>query len=238
MKNPEQLYSSINGGDNPSQRKFLITKAIFNEHGYYRNDKNFEEFLDKLGEERERLEDFAYFYYYICQPYAGHEEIREELRLVGITSLIEGMMQEVEYKDFFVWFESTYDTVAIENYKETKEKYLEQFGATRKIKTYFEKYILEDDKESLFEYIKPFKKSVGEFVRFVSIGEIAVFLYNMRSEFVHRVKMHYLCPEGCHLACICVGGEGYKVNINIKEFMQIFERSFILFWQKQANPNL
>lgn len=238
MKNHSQLLSFSSKNINHSQISFLIIKEIFSENNYCKYEVNLKKFLDKLGEEKQkRLEKFAYFYYYICQPYASHNDVREELRLIGITSLIEGMMQEVEHKDFFQWFESTYKDNKIEDYSKTKEEYLKQFGAISKIKAYFENYILEEDKKSLLECIKPFKNNSG-FVQVDSIIKIATFLYSMRSEFVHEARMCCLCPENCHLACICVNGKPYEVNIRIEEFMEIFERSFILFWKKQAKQKL
>jgi len=228
MKTLEELFSGDRSNINRSELYLLILKKIFNKDEPY-----LKEILDKLGDKKGKLEKFAHFYYYICQPYANDGNVREELRLIGITSLIEGMMQEIEYKDFFQWFESTYKVNKIEDYLKIKEEYLEQFGATRRIKSYFESYILEGDRDSLLECIKPFTNQNG-FVRFNSIDKIAQFLYSMRSEFVHIARMHSLCPEDCHLAAICVHGKPYKVNIKISEFMKIFERSFINFWEKKA----
>lgn len=228
MKTPEELFPSNQSNIDRSELYLLILKEIFN-----KDERYLKELLDKLGDKKEKLEKFAHFYYFICQPYANYDDVREELRLIGITSLIEGMMQGMEYKGFFQWFESTYKVNKIEDYLKIKKEYLEQFGATRKIKYYFENYILEDDRESLLECIKPFTNQNG-FVRFNSIDKIAEFLYSMRSEFVHIARMHSLCPEDCHLAAICVDGKPYKVNIRISEFMKIFERSFINFWEKKA----
>jgi len=235
MKTPKELFSCDRSNINRSELYLLILREIFNEDEPY-----LKELLDKLGDKKEKLEKSAHFYYYICQPYANNNDVREELRLVGITSLIEGMMQGIEYKDFFQWFESIYKVNKIEDYSKIKEEYLEQFGATRRIKSYFKNYILGDDKKSLLECIKLFTNRNG-FVRFNSIDKIAQFLYSMRSEFVHIARMHSLCPEDCHLAAIYVGGKSYKVNIKISEFMKIFERSFINFWEKKAgiiNQNL
>ncbi|MBU4369344.1 hypothetical protein KKG58_01110 [Patescibacteria group bacterium] len=233
MKDPKELFSS-GESKNLSQIKYLITKELFNSNNCYKNNKDFEDFINKLeAKEIKKLEALAHFYYFICQPYKNSEDIREELRLVAITSLVEGMMQEVEYKDFFSWFQSIYGQITkIENYSKIKEEYLATFGSTRKIKTYFEKYILEDDKETLLECIKPFRDN-KKFIKFDSIEKIAQFLYNMRCEFVHEARMKYLCPEGCHVSCIIVKRKPYKINIGIREFMKIFERSFIEFWQKQ-----
>jgi len=233
MKEPNQLFPS-GENKNLSRIKYLITKELFNSNNCYENNKDFEDFINKLEEKKlKKLEVLAHFYYFVCQPYKNSEDIREELRLVAITSLIEGMMQEVEYKDFFTWFESTYKkTNKIENYLKIKEEYLNKFGATRKIKTYFEKYISEDDKETLLKCIKPFKAN-KKFMKFDSIEKIAQFLYKMRSEFVHEARMKYLCPEGCYVSCIIVKRKPYEINIGIREFIKIFERSFIEFWKKQ-----
>ncbi len=229
MKNPQQIGLK---GRTLREIKYLISKEIFNDNGYYKDNKDFDIFFNKLGEKTKQLEIFSHFYYFICQPYKN-DEIRDELRLVGITSLIEGMMQKVEFKDFFQWFESDYKGVnEIKDYNKIKEEYLNKFGATKKVKFYFEKYVLEEDKENLFKCIKPFKNN-KVFKTFDSIQKIASFLYKMRSDFVHKARMKCLCPKGCSVACIVVNKKPYKVNIGMQEFMKIFERSFIAFWQKQ-----
>lgn len=234
MKNPEQLNLFSGKSKNLSQIKYLITEEIFKDNGHYKDNDDFGKFFNRLEERRKQLGIFSHFYYFICQPYKDNKDVREELRLVAITSLIEGMMQETEFKDFFQWLESSYKGInRIEDYEKIKEEYLNKFGATRKVKSYFEKYVLKDDKEILFECIKPFRYNKN-FIKFDSIEKIAQFLYNMRCEFVHEARMKCLCPEDCGVACIAVKKKPYKVNIGIQEFMKIFERSFIAFWQKRA----
>lgn len=233
MKDPKQLFHSDNKNINLLQMKYLIAKEIFNDNNYYKNDDDFKNFFNKLERKEKQLGNFAHFYYFICQPYKNNEDIREELRLVAITSLIEGMMQEVKFKDFFTWFESTHKGVnKIEDYSKTREEYLNEFGATRRIKAYFEKYISEDDKEILLRCIGLFKNSEG-FIKFNSIGEVAIFLYKMRCDFVHEARMRCLCPEGFSFAGIVVKQEAYKVKIKMRDFIKMFERSFIAFWQEQ-----
>lgn len=234
MKTPEELISPEKEF-NKADQLFAILKEIFD-----KDDDDLNIFLDKLGiENKKKLEEFSHFYYFICQPFEDDENfIREELKLIGITSLVEGMMQEVEYQDFFQWFESTYKkSNQIEDYQQIKKEYFIKFGATKKIKNYFDKYIIEADKEDLIEYIMPFSNSEG-FSKVKSINEIAGILYSMRSEFVHEAKMCHLCPEGCSFLATCIKKRPYKIEITMKKFMDIFKKSFVKFWEEQANLSI
>jgi hypothetical protein len=138
---------------NPPFSKYI--ERVFAENG-----ADFEKIQQSLKmEDKNRLLVNAHFYYYICLPDKNEEEVRSEMRIVGITSLIEAMMPEVEFKDFFQYFESTYKGKDnIESFKEIKEEYLSKHGASRKIRAYFDKFVTPEDKENFCDGIEKYNK--------------------------------------------------------------------------------
>lgn len=107
--------------------------------------------------EKDRLAVQAHFYYFICKP--DQSDVREELRIVGITSLIEAMMQEVKYKGPFEYFESEYrDQNSIGDFKAFKAEYLAKYGAAKKVREYFDKYLSGNDKKILLASIKVYNE--------------------------------------------------------------------------------
>jgi hypothetical protein len=177
----------------------------------------------------------GHFYYFICQPYIDNNDVRDELVLVGITSLMEAMMEYEcgrPYKDFFSWYESEYrktKEIFVDNFENIKMEYLKLYGLTNKIRDYFAKYILEEDRLLLLENIRVWNNNENDFILLKSIEEMAGLLYNMRSKFVHSARMVSLCPYGCRTACISVGHNIYDMKITVKEYKKIFERSFVYF---------
>ena len=233
MKSPQQLFKGAEK-KNGIERRLLIAREIFIKQSYCKENSEWENFLKVLnGDNKKRLGVLSHFYYFICRPFSQPDEIRDELRIVAITSLMEEMMSEEEYKTFFEWFESIYrGTNVISDYRKIKEEYLDGFGLTKKVKSYFENYITDKDKKLLLSDIKVFKN--GKFSVFDDIDKIATFLYGMRSEFVHSAKMITLRPPGVSFATIVSGKKCFLFKISIGQFLSIFERSFVNYWAKKS----
>ena len=210
--------------EEPQFRDFM--KKIFIESGV-----DYDKWVNLLtNSQKEKIEEYTHFYYFICES-----ETREEFRLIGMNSLIETLMQEVEFKDVFNYFESEYkDTNIIKDYQNFKKEYLEKFGAAKKIKEYFRKYITEEDQKDLFSNVEVFKGNKddvnGKYAPLENVDQFASFLYQMRSEFVHQAKMCNFCPSHCEAAVMEVGDKYYFTDLNINSIMKIFERSYVKYW--------
>ena len=228
MKEPQELFCQ-DGLDKFETTARHIFECV---DGSYRDDNKWSKLYRYAGKKLGRL---SHFYYFICQPYIDNDDVRDELVLVGITSLIEAMMEYEcgrQYKDFLSWYESEYrktKEIFVDNFENIKTEYLKLYGLTNKIRDYFAKYILEEDRLLLLENIRVWNNNENDFILLKSIEEMAGLLYNMRSKFVHSARMVSLCPYGCHTACIPVDHNIYDMKITVKEYKKVFERSFVYF---------
>lgn len=183
------------------------------------------------------MQIYTHFYFYVCSP--EDNSVREELKIVGITSLIEAMMGSSGYKDMFGYIEEERlnkgNAVHIEDYKKFKEVYFQRYGATKRIKEYFNIYIDKADCAQVLDSIEKFSKSGTSKGKFTSVDELADFLYQMRSDFVHKAKMVFLCPGYSLMAVEKIGDSYFILDVNLKKIQDIFEKSFVLFWKKKGN---
>lgn len=190
--------------------------------------------LDSTNRIRDRLRTYGHFYYFICLP--EETDIREEMRLIGITSLIEAMMGDVEYKDIFSYFKSEFPNKnSIDDFKKLKGDYLEKYGATRRIVKYFELYISKDTITPILSKIRVWNKEMSELESVGSISTFAKFLYQMRSDFVHKADMQSFCDPKHFAALVSVGGNAYDIRFNVKEVMKMFEESFVIYWVNKVD---
>ena len=198
------------------------------------NNSDFDKILNKLNPEmKNKLQIYSHFYYFICRP--DKQEKREELSLIGVTSLIEAMMAEIEYRGIFEYFESEFpDTNKIKDVKKFKEDYFSKYGTNKKIISYFEKYISKDDAAEVIKGIKVYSAQTDNFKSLKDLNELAKLLYQMRNDFVHRAEMRNFCPKNVDFALLKVGKEYYDVFINIDSILRIFERSFVEYWKEKA----
>jgi hypothetical protein len=246
MKTPKELFSQ----NKRKLSKFeLIAFHIFECNKRIYSDFNeWKEFYNGLNEEaKEELGKFSHFYYFICKPYMNfrNDDIsgnREELSIVGITSLMEVMMEleGYEYKTFFEWYESmdNKEKSITKDYEELKKGYSDRYGAAKKVRRYFDKYIIdEDDKRSLLDSIERYSERREKFVKFKDIKGIANVLYDIRSNFVHNAKMGYLCPPQARISFLIIGEKPYKVRMHLETLMKIFENSFIHYWEEKSKTN-
>lgn len=208
---------------------------------FKRNDVDYYNIIKTMTElQRKSIEEYTHFYYFICEPHKV--DTREELRLVGITSLIEALMQKIGYKDVFSFFESEYKGLnVISDYQSFKKEYLEKFGATKKVREYFKRYVSEENQKILLLQVAVFNCKVdsaeGKYEPMQSIEELADFLYKMRSEFVHQARMRSLCPNGCVFEEVFVGEKHYLLDLRIDGVMKIFERSYVNYWLDQVGSS-
>jgi hypothetical protein len=210
----------------------------FSRELFHNNGENFNSLTKALDEANsKKLQEITHFYYFICSP--EDKEVRDELIIIGITSIMEALMQNPKYMDIFSYFKSVYPRQnRIDDFEEFKKDYLNKYGATRKVKSYINIYLSKKDKEDLISSIDIWDNSKTRFNKLKSIDEFSELLYRMRSEFVHEAKMEHLNLDGCHFSVTVVGKYVLKIKINIREFKEIFERSFVKYWSERPNSDL
>ncbi len=211
-----------------SDAALIVARDLFG--GRFRNDKKWDEFIKMLGEkETKKMSDLVWFYYHLSKPYTDPGPIRDELRLITITSVIEALMSDHDYKDFLDWYRDKYKKNSIEDLKKAETEYLAEFGATSKVRLFFDTYFTQEEKNDLLEDIKPYPKPMDR-----NIKDVAKFFYDMRSEFVHSAQMSGFCPPEYILAGVVVKRKPYTVTLEVEGFMDTFEAAFARYWLKKA----
>jgi len=119
--------------------------------------------------------------------------------LILLFSLIEGMMEEKEYKNCVEYLkieEKKYkNCIRIINIKklfgEMIEEYEENYGIVKSVKKFFEKYVRDKDKEFILTVYKDGKKE--------TINAIINDIYDMRSDFIHSCGFEALSRDDVEL---------------------------------------
>lgn len=197
------------------------------------NTKIHDSFPDNV-EEREKLAISSHFYYYICTPHKNIKDgPREELQIVGMTSLIESLMNENKYLDAFEYFNNEYPKQnEIKDFKKFRNDYLIKYGCTNKIVKYFNEYFDKNEVNDILSKIEIWSTQNNRHSKLDSIESLAKLLYQMRSDFVHNADMRGFCPEHCESALVYVGKKYYSIRgVNIKTILNIFEKSFVRYWK-------
>lgn len=238
MKNHNELLEDYEKHKDKMEWEIFIAWNLFKKNNKFNTLDEWTNFLIKLNETQiKKMSKNSHFYYFLALPLPDIDDnkIRDEFRLVTIISIMEDLVSEIAYKDFFSWYESNHNLNEWKNYSEIKENYLSKFGATRKFKSYIELYFDNNDIENCLKSIEKWHEDKKSFIELKSIDDLANFFYNMRSEFVHEARMQtFNRPE--HLfAGVFVKGKHYCTKLEINNFLDIFERSFINFWVKKTN---
>ena len=189
--------------------------------------------------ERDRMATYSHFYYFICTPERTEPEAnstREELQIVGMTSLIEAMMEDVEYMDVFAYFKSEFkDKNTIEDFRAFEADYLGKYGATKKIVNYFDKYISKEDAIEVVDEIRVWSDQSRRFESLGDLERLARLLYQMRNDFVHKARMQSFCPTNISSSSTMIGHKIYNIRVDVGSVLRIFEKSFVNYWQKKYN---
>ncbi len=96
----------------------------------------------------------------------------------------------------------------------------------------------ESEVKILLEKIRYHDSASHEDKQFENSIQLAKFLYQMRSDFVHKALMQNLCDEKYFTAGISVGGKAYMVKFSSSELMRVYEKSFVIFWEKHTIGDL
>ena len=216
----------------------LIARDLFLSRGAFVPPGEWEKYLSSLGETKKRLlGDFIYFYYYTVRPWennGGPNTVRDESRIVAITSIMEKLMSTEEHLDFFAWFGRKYNGQnTIQDLRIEKELYQADFGVHRKFREYMRSYVIDSNRNDLLLGIEIFDGK--DFRALNDIDEAAKVLYSMRSNFVHNAKMATFASSGSmYPLTTVIGSTAYRFLMDIGYYMYIFEKSFIKYWREQV----
>lgn len=227
------------------QIKLYIAKNIFNEHGYFLTDNDWDNFVQKLDEDsKDKLAKLSHFYYFLFRKEVSKTSVRNELILVTITSIIEAMMSEIKFIDFHSWFASKKSKAFIdEANKQTDlkksldylwDEYIKRFGASKKIHVFFNNYLSKEDVKILLRSIKKWDNVKEDFVEFENIPSLSKVLYQMRSDFVHEAKMRNFCENDSMGYLIMIGKKCYDLKLTRNDFIKIFEKCFINYFSEKV----
>ncbi len=206
-----------------------IVRAIFrNVHVTFFKDVVWLEYWGSISDDNKRkLEKICHFYYYMCLPFEESFIVPDAKRLVFTASILESLMSDVEFKDFYQFLKMK-KVVNERNLKELHEEYLDQFGCNRKFRSYFETYFVEKDLRWLCCVIRRFRN--GEFRSLGTVSELSTFFYSLRSEVVHSANIRIISNELLGSIELKLQGKHYKIDLDIYEYLKSFERSLVKFF--------
>lgn len=220
MINPSSEY--------PTPEYLTATREIFKK---YKEDYGLiKQRLD--AKEKDRLSVYSHFYYYMCAPHK--KDTRQELQIIAMTSLIEALMNNHDFKDVFEYFDTEFKKTKeqkniIDDVESFKKGYYAKYGATKKIVAYFELYPPSKEREqAILNGVYEKQKKEKSWKPLENLEEFAKLLYQMRSDFVHKAMM----PNFGTTAKI--GESGYRLSIGISAILEAFEESFVTYWKKKA----
>jgi hypothetical protein len=206
----------------------LVTRDFFCRFfNKFFKDEAWIEFISKFDKNQLReLEDLVWFYYHLVHPYEP-KDTADELKLITIISIIEKLMSKEKFQTFPTWYRKKYTKNSIDDLAKAESEYLESFGATKKFREYLETYLDDSGESSLTGSIE----IVGQ-DKELTLREIANLFYDMRSKFVHSAEMTIFCSPNAILSSFESGGKVYSTMLESEELMDVFEKSFVMYWYK------
>lgn len=208
---------------------------LFRERGAVQEKDQLIKFLQQLGKRKERLLDYVYFYYHIARPDIQEENaVREELKLIAVTSVIESMMNDVHggYKAFPEWYKKVKSTTFVPDIDKAFDEYNDFHGAVRNFKRFFQEFLDTKQQAELCTLIQKVDSEGLE--KMESIEKLAGLLYDMRSEFVHDAQMTSFCAPNVIFSGMAVKGKAYLSTLQINELLKFFEKGFVRYWERAA----
>ncbi len=214
---------------------------VYAEKMFEKYDSNFFDIKNKLDKQNyNNIEKFLHFYYHICS--FDQKDWREEFKLIGIVSLIEALMSlDTPYTDIFQYLNSHKNTkkenniLTVQNFSQVKDEYYQLHGCVRKVKEYFSFYFDKNEIENFYKSIEKFDEKNNVWTTFNNLEQFCIFIYEMRSDFVHKAHMVSFCPIEAISLTQKIGGKYYVNEGHFDEFLHIFEKSFVKFWEKKIS---
>jgi uncharacterized protein YktA (UPF0223 family) len=172
------------------------------------------------------------------------EYIASTLKYIAIFSLIEGLYSNKEYIDFFRFLTKRSNQIQFpiseEQLKNHYDNYKKQYGAIRRAVAFFKqiedlydsrlkgkvKFLKDDTRLPL---PRSFPLSEIDKQQGLTIDEFAKFLYDIRSEFVHRANLILAISNGTFLSF--KKRKRYLCQMNMDELMCVFEKGLLKFFE-------
>lgn len=199
-------------------------------------NEGLESFVNKVSsfkdEKLKRLVDLSHFYYVQCKDPKIFEKVDDSLKLIVMSSLIESLLANYSHKEFIDWYNinqnnipSCQDKIEMANQINCLwNEYKKEHGAHKKFRNFFEQKLNEEEQNNLLSGFSRFD------YREIKIDDIARWLYQMRSDFVHNASLVIL-PEINKTKDIelwhIVNGIPLTITININLILDIFEKGFL-----------
>jgi len=230
VSSPEELKLSRLVLKDPKLFYETIVRAVFrNPYVSFYKDIIWEEFWTSISKENKiKAEKVCHFYYYMCLPFKESYEVPDAKRLVFTASIMESLMTE-NHVDFYGFLVSKkFENISPQKLKELIEQYREENGSSKKFRSYFERYFLEEDLRYLCHSIK--KQKIDVFVQLETNKELADFFYNLRSKVVHNANLLTISNEVIGSFDFDLKDKKYKLDINIYEYLKSFEKSLVKYF--------
>ncbi len=215
------------------QEAFLVLREQFKDLA------DFMVFVESLNfENKEKFLEISHFYHSWCKHPDLYDVLDTSFKLIVMTSAIEALMSDIEYKEFYDWLCADCDQGLIakagaksdfkKQIKVLWEEYKKTHGATKKVKIFFEKYVNQDNRNQLLRGFKALSKGS------VNFNQVVGFLYAMRSDFVHKAEIAMLAAPGATLGHV-IDGRPFSIKISIDAILSIFEQGLVEYFKNSVH---
>ena len=212
--------------------------------GYFQNRADFDECLNILGNDKEKIIRLGFFYYVVVKEikHAG-------ITLISIFSIMEATSKN-KFQPFDQWLlgkikesgnisypiddsSSLKDTIL-----ELKDKYYKEHGSSEKVRSFIKKYFDSKDKQTLISgfQIKDSSCDLSSLGFEEQLKAIVDMLYKERNAFVHEGRLPQITYQNNRMLGYCKIKSRYKyvsIQISINEIQRMFENGFINFIKKK-----
>lgn len=187
----------------------------------------------------EKLSDLARFYYSQCKNPGFSGMLDPSFKLIIMSSMIESLMSSEEFLEFEAWYFKECSSETKKNAEQRNfnnaikllwQKYKSRHGAYRKFKKFFESFLSKDEQQKLLNGFS----SVDDEAMKIDVDQVAKWLYQMRSNFVHNAEHVNLAEQNPYyddqFVADIVGGDSIITSINIDSILSIFEKGFLRYF--------
>jgi|AntAceMinimDraft_18_1070375.scaffolds.fasta_scaffold19283_5 hypothetical protein len=206
-------------------------EKMFSRH--FAEKSEFKKFFEDLSNKNKNkfLKISFFYYHHWWKLEESFKKDIDDFSLIIFTSIIESAMSDVKYKDFYSWYISECKNKK-NNVENLWREYNEEYGSTKKIIYFFEKYLSKDDQSSLENGFK--KRNSGE-KKFspCSLKDIAKILYKLRSKFVHDAE-YIPIPRGNYNKIDFTNEHRtYRLeDITLDEILNILEKGIVKYFRE------
>ena len=184
------------------------------------------------GDTFEKLSNLSRFYYTQCKDPDLFEKLDPSFKLIIMSSVIESLMSSEKFQEFDRWYFRECAVIIKEKVQQKNlddaikylwQEYKSKHGAYQRFKKFFEFYLSEEEQQELLYGFRSLNNKA------VDINDIAKWLYQMRSDFVHKAEC-VLLPEPLPNSTISlghvIGGAPVNISIDVDHILSIFEKGF------------